>query len=340
MSELRTIGVGKNKVREEQLRRKRALEEKRKKELIEKRRKMKKIRFVAVWSTIIMATAIGLVLILGAIFGNKDESKDDNNQSTEAVNNAVDTEAYVFTKDMYKYEHSEEVIERFTNVKYADAALTDKLDFMLEHKEAYPENLLKLVAKSPEAIDFALEYPFKKGDDTLVVDLSGDYVEGEIPYLMQWDSRWGYVPYGVETIALDGCGPTCLSMVAIGLTGNIRWTPIRISNMSMENGHYAEGAGTAWTLMYEGCEVMGLKAKVVGLAEEEMKAEVKAGRPIIASMAPGDFTDAGHFIVIVDYKDGLFYVHDPNSRKNTEVGWSYETLKTQIKNMWSYRSSK
>ena len=58
MSELRTIGVGKNKVREEQLRRERALEEKRKKELIEKRRKMKKIRFVAVWSTIIMATAI------------------------------------------------------------------------------------------------------------------------------------------------------------------------------------------------------------------------------------------------------------------------------------------
>ena len=43
MSELRTIGVGKYKVREEQLRRKRALEEKRKKELIEKRRKMKKI---------------------------------------------------------------------------------------------------------------------------------------------------------------------------------------------------------------------------------------------------------------------------------------------------------
>ena len=57
-------------------------------------------------------------------------------------------------------------------------------------------------------------------------------------------------------------------------------------------------------------------------------------------MAPGDFTDAGHFIVIVRYEDGLFYVHDPNSKKNTEVGWSYETLKTQIKNMWSYRSSK
>ena len=339
MDELRTIGVRKNKVREEQLRRERALVAKRKKELMEKRRKMRKIRFVAVWGTIIMVTLMGIVLLVDAIFGSKDKSKGEAGQTTEAVNNAVDTDAYVFTNDMYQYKHSDEVIERFTNVKYADARLTEKLDFMLEHKEAYPENLLKLVAKSPEAIDFALEYPFKKGDDTIVVDLSSDYVEGEIPYLMQWDTRWGYVSYGVETIALDGCGPTCLSMVTIGLTGNLRWTPIRIANMSMENGHYAEGMGTAWTLMYEGCEVMGLEAKVIGLSEEEMINELNYGRPIIASMAPGDFTDAGHFIVIVDYKDGKFYVHDPNSKKNTEVGWSYETLKTQIKNMWSYRVS-
>ena len=108
----------------------------------------------------------------------------------------------------------------------------------------------------------------------------------------------------------------------------------------MENEYYVDGVGTAWTLMYEGCEAMGISGKEIPLSEEVMRGELKAGRPIIASMAPGDFTDAGHFIVIVDYKDGLFYVHDPNSKKNTEVGWSYETLKTQIKNMWSYRSSK
>ena len=339
MGELKAI-VGKNKVREEQLRRERAMEAKRRKELMEKRKKMKKIRFVAAWSTVVMVTLMVGILLVSAITKLGDNNKEPNESqevTTEAIEEAFDPSAYVFTADMYKYEHTEEILERFSNAMNSNGGISDKLNFIYEHKEAYPGNLLKLVAKCPEAVDFAVEYPFKKGDDTLVVDLSNEYVEGELPYLMQWDSRWGYVEYGVETIALDGCGPTCLSMVAIGLTGNIRWTPIRISNMAMENDYYVEGAGTAWKLMYEGCEVMGLTAKVVGLAEAEMAGEVNAGRPIIASMAPGDFTDAGHFIVIVRYEDGLFYVHDPNSKKNTEVGWSYETLKSQIKNMWSYR---
>ena len=338
MGELKAI-VGKNKVREEQLRRERAMEAKRKRELMEKRKKMKKIRFVAAWSTVGMVTLMVFVLLVSGIMGlaKKDKKPAETvPQTTEVKEVVFDPSIYTFTEDMYKYEHTDEILERFENAMDTNQRIFDKLNFIYTNKEAYPSNLLKLVSKCPEAVDFALVYPFKKGDDILVVDLSSEYVEGEIPYLMQWDSRWGYVEYGVETIALDGCGPTCLSMVAIGLTGNVRWTPIRISNMAMENDYYVEGAGTAWTLMYEGCEAMGIKAKVIGLSEAEMAVEVKAGRPIIASMAPGDFTDAGHFIVIVGYKDGLFYVHDPNSKKNTEKGWSYEKLKTQIKNMWSY----
>ena len=337
MGELKAI-VGKNKVREEQLRRERAAEAKRKKELMEKRKRMKRIRFAAVWTALIFGVLTGGILLINGLLSVLDnDSKVKEEITTEVVDNPVDTGVYVFDSSMYKYKHSQEILNRFSNVKVTNEDLAPKVNFIMEHKEAYPENLLKLVAKCPEAIGFALEYPFKKGDDTLVVDFSAEYVEGEIPYLMQWDSRWGYVEYGVETIALDGCGPTCLSMVAIGLTGNIRWTPIRISNMAMENEYYVEGAGTAWKLMYEGCEAMGISGKEIPLSEEVMSAEVNAGRPIIASMAPGDFTDAGHFIVIVSYKDGLFYVNDPNSKKNSEVGWSYDTLKTQIKNMWSYK---
>ena len=340
MGELKAI-VGKNKVREEQIRRERAMEARRRKELIEKRKKMKKIRFIAAWFTVITVTLMVFILLVYAILniGQKDTKPVETSQeTTKVVEVSFDSNKYIFNTSMFKYEHSEEILERYVKAMNSNKDIAEKMQFVYDNKAAYPENLLKLVAKCPDAIDFALEYPFKKGDKTLVVDLSNDYVEGEIPYFMQWDSRWGYVEYGVETIALDGCGPTCLSMVAIGLTGNIRWTPIRISNMAMENEYYVDGKGTAWKLMYEGCEVMGLKAKEVPLSEDVMRGEVNAGRPIIASMAPGDFTDAGHFIVIVGYKDGLFYVHDPNSKKNTEVGWSYETLKTQIKNMWSYRA--
>lgn len=342
MGELKTIGMQKSKVREEQLRREKAAEERRKRELREKRRRMRQIRFFAVWTTIIFTGLIAVLLIVGGITGafKDDEGNDstENNQGNSSVEVAFDPALYTFTEDMYKYENSMEILERFENLKNSKSGLSDIVDFMLEHEKAYPENLIKLVTKNPEAITFALEYPFKCGqDDDIVVDLSDDYVAGEIPLLIQWDDRWGYVSYGDDTIALDGCGPTCLSMVAVGLTGNVKWTPVRIARMSMQKDYYVEGQGTAWALMYEGCADMGLEAKVIGLSEEEMIAEVQAGRPIIASMAPGDFTDSGHFIVFVDYKDGKFYVNDPNNKKNSETGWTYEKIKGQIKNMWSYK---
>ena len=31
------------------------------------------------------------------------------------------------------------------------------------------------------------------GHQVMAVDISEDYTKGEIPLLMQWDSRWGYV---------------------------------------------------------------------------------------------------------------------------------------------------
>ena len=53
-------------------------------------------------------------------------------------------------------------------------------------------------------------------------------------------------------------------------------------------------------------------------------------------MKPGDFTQAGHFIVIYAYEDGVFRVHDPNSIVRSEKTWDYDTLKGQISNLWSF----
>ena len=51
------------------------------------------------------------------------------------------------------------------------------------------------------------------------------YSEGEIPLLIQWDKRWGYETYGDDLMALSGCGPACLSMVYVGLTGDTDMNP-------------------------------------------------------------------------------------------------------------------
>lgn len=342
MGELDTISV-RNDARKQQLERAREQELKRRRALKEQRRRRQLIRYYCLCASTVMVLLIIIVLVFDALFNSSPSTNEENTSSMAAQGENVeevgfDPSVYTFTAAMYKYDNTVDMLERLETLKSSRADLSDKIQFIIDNQKAYPENLIKLVSKVPETIDFALEYPFKRGQsNSKVVDISKDYENGKIPLLFQWDDRWGYVSYGDDIIALDGCGPTCLSMVAVGLTGNVKWTPVRVARVSEQNGHYVAGTGTAWTLMYEGCKQLGLEAKVIGLSEQEMAAELKAGRPIIASMAPGDFTDAGHFIVFTDYKDGKFYVNDPNSKKNSEVGWEYERIKTQIKNMWSYK---
>ena len=58
--------------------------------------------------------------------------------------------------------------------------------------------------------------------------------------------------------------------------------------------------------------------------------------PIICSVGPGDFTDAGHFIVIVGYDENGYIVNDPNSPAKSSREWSFDQLSSQIKVMWEY----
>ncbi len=338
MGDLNTISV-ENKARREQIELKRREEERRKRAIREKRRKERLIKYYSICIALILLFVLLIYMVFNALFcsGGAGGTAKEESSTKPIVQEVFNPALYKFTDDMYTYENTDQVLEMLDNLKASKGELADKIQFIIDNEAAYPEMLIWLLAKSPETIDFVLEYPFKKGQSTsTLVDISKDYTPGEIPLFIQWDDRWGYVTYGDETISLSGCGPTCLSMVAVGLTGNTKWTPVRTARMAQNGGYHVEDMGTSWSLMYEGCEIMGIKAKEIALSEEVMAAELKAGKPIIASMGPGDFTINGHFIVIVDYKDGQFIVNDPNSRINSSRGWTYEQIKGQIKNIWSY----
>lgn len=205
---------------------------------------------------------------------------------------------------------------------------------ILAHPEEYPDVLLTLLSKRPETLTFVSEYLEKKGQ-AVAVDLDGEITKGVIPRLYQWDQRWGYGSYGDTIIALAGCGPTCLSMVLLGLTGDSQWDPARVSAFSEAQGYVSE-AGTAWDLMTLGAQELGLSSQVLPLDEGRMTRELNAGHPIICSMRPGDFTDTGHFIVLVGYEEGAFVVNDPNSIDNSERTWTYEEICGQIRNLWAF----
>ena len=200
-----------------------------------------------------------------------------------------------------------------------------------------PESLVKLAKNNPEAFSFVESYPENHAKD-FVIDLSHDLAGGKrIPLFIQWDERWGYREYGGDYFALNGCGPTCLSMVYCGLTGDTEWNPYRVAKLSEERGYYVEGEGTSWELMRGGAEEIGLKESEMVFERSHILQTLTEGKPIICAMRKGDFTSAGHFIVLTGVsEDGRIFVNDPNSRKRSEKLWELDRLMEQMKNLWCY----
>ena len=206
---------------------------------------------------------------------------------------------------------------------------------ILDREEEYPDNVLRMVCQNEETLNFAVDYPEKK--DSEPASTVGDVTKGVVPLLIQWDRRWGYAPYGSSTIvAVSGCGPTCIAMVACGLTGRNDITPAKVASYSANNGFLTESRDTSWDLMTYGAEEYGITGTELGLDEAAMANQLAAGHPIIASMGPGDFTSSGHFIVLTGYANGSFTVNDPNSLVRSGETWSFERLKNQIVNLWYY----
>lgn len=197
----------------------------------------------------------------------------------------------------------------------------------------WPDSLIALLDKNPEAADFVLNYPLLK-DSTPEIDL-GEYLSSnEVPLFLQWDTRWGYSEYGNEFMGLSGCGPTCLSMVCFYLLKDPLYTPRYVADFAQQHGYCLPGNGSSWTLISEGGKMLGLDVIEIPLDKNRIARNLEAGNPIICVMGPGDFTTTGHFIVMTDYVDGKFKINDPNSPIRSSKLWDYDLIKDQIRNLW------
>lgn len=223
-----------------------------------------------------------------------------------------------------------EIRSRLTEMAQTD----EKVRKVLEQADRYPQDLLELLANNEETADFVLDYMEKKDDSP--AENIGDITSGEIPLLLQWDERWGYAKYGDNMIAINGCGPTVVAMVAAGLTGDNTITPYKVAQYAEEQGYYTGESGTSWELMTAGAEHFGVQGQELGLSENGILSELESGHPIVCSMRPGDFTTTGHFIVLTGVEDGRIRVNDPNSRQRSEELWDYDRLEYQINNLWAF----
>ena len=204
-------------------------------------------------------------------------------------------------------------------------------------QSGYPEDITSLLKKNKETVDFVEHFAENK-NTAPARTVADDLKKGEIPQYFQWDERWGHASYGTGFIASCGCGPTAMSMVIAGLTGDATVTPVKVARYSEKNGYIDENNNTYWELMSKGGEHWGVKSFGGDTSEDFIAKELKAGHPIICSVGPGDFTKKGHFIVLTKYKNGKVKVNDPFSQKNSDKLWKYSKIKDQIKSLWVYKT--
>ncbi len=199
--------------------------------------------------------------------------------------------------------------------------------------ESYPEELLELLEQNEEAGDFVRDYSKREEYQGKDIDLSKDFEAGSVPLLMQWDKRWGYDFYGDSMIGLAGCGPTCMTMAYLYYTEDTTMNPRTMAEFAQNNGYHTQ-EGTSWDFWTLGAAELGLSGEMISLSETAMQSVLDTGGLLVCSMAPGDFTTQGHFILIRGYDEHGFFVNDPNRKSNSEKQWDYKTLSVQIKNLW------
>lgn len=162
---------------------------------------------------------------------------------------------------------------------------------------------------------------------------------GEVPSLYQRDPAWANGTYAGDSFGTTGCGPTCLAMVYVALTGRTDMGPADMGAFSERLG-CATPEGTAWAFMTEGAAELGLVAEEVPADEASVRRALLSGSPVVCSVGPGDFTSTGHFIVLAGIDEqGRLLVRDPNSPERTAKAWDFETVLGQCRAIWAYSAA-
>ncbi|MGL5614796.1 MAG: C39 family peptidase [Sarcina sp.] len=304
-----------------------------------------------IWILSILVVVIIAIIIGVNIYGNKKEqqmiSKKNNEQINEAneikeakeaiVPNTVSKNIMEIDKTNYDTKHwwkasKEELINQLEKEEkqYND----EEIGSIIKNVNEIPLELIRLAVMHPETITFVAGYPNRKLNQPINID--NYYVKGEIPLFEQFDPQWGYDLYGKDPIAINGCGPTSLAMVAVGLTGNKNINPKVVADYSEAHGGYEEGGGSTWTLMTTLAPHFGIVATKI--SPKQVIEELKEGHPVIADEGVGEFTLTGHYLVLTGVtKDGKIKMNNPDSIDFSNRLWTINEIDKSAMAFWSYK---
>lgn len=214
-----------------------------------------------------------------------------------------------------------------------DPVADERFYTLLTNINKYSEDILEYFLDNPGRYDLVAAWPERSSMQTFSGPLSEDL--NSVPMLLQWDTRWGYVPYGDSDIAVAGCAPTCLSMVLSYLKQDPSITPPAVAAYSETSGYYINGIGTAHALLSDAADHYGVTVEGIPVSAENAKEALQEGKLLILNMVPGKFTRVGHFIVGVADENGKIRIQDPNSTERSTL-WDYDDVISETAAIWAY----
>lgn len=322
--------------------------EQRQKKIARRKREVRRMKRKLYKAGILAAAGIIVLAVILMLCGSGNAKKSAKKTSSAKTKTETSEETETKTPEEIEAEKVQEVLD---SDQYKDQLgelykKNPETKEIILNREKYSDDLLTWLFDHQEALQWVIDYPEQsaRSEEELsaqglqAVDLKDYRIQNHIPVYFQWSEVWGYASYGSENIGMGGCGPTSLSMVATGLTGNTSFTPKYVADMSVNMGYYVDGVGTDWTLMTAGVSELGINsAQLTNWSEDTLKSELSAGHPIICSMGPGDFTNQGHFIVISGLtEEGKVLINDPNSKINSRKKWDLNTIINQMNAAWSF----
>lgn len=322
--------------------------EQRQKKIARRKREVRRMKRKLYKAGILAAAGIIVLAVILMLCGSGNAKKSAKKTSSAKTKTETSEETETKTPEEIEAEKIQEVLD---SDQYKDQLgelykKNPETKEIILNREKYSDDLLTWLFDHQEALQWVIDYPEQsaRSEEELsaqglqAVDLKEYRIQNHIPVYFQWSEVWGYASYGSENIGMGGCGPTSLSMVATGLTGNTSFTPKYVADMSVNMGYYVDGVGTDWTLMTAGASELGIKfAQLTNWSEDTLKSELSAGHPIICSMGPGDFTNQGHFIVLSGLtEEGKVLINDPNSKINSRKKWDLNTIINQMNAAWSF----
>ncbi|WP_418740275.1 C39 family peptidase [Enorma sp.] len=164
-----------------------------------------------------------------------------------------------------------------------------------------------------------------------------EWEQGSLPYLYQTDPAWSSKPYAGGTVERNGCGPTCLAMIYIYLTGN---TDMDAGDMCAfaDEHNFAPTGATEHAFMTDGAALLGITGTAINPGStSEIVSALRAGEPVVCVLRPGYFTTVGHFIILYGIDDsGMVNMHDPNSSYRSAQKWDLKFVLSQASVCWTF----